>query len=181
VANAKGTYGRFACIPEDNTGGLLLVQRGNKADGSVDGRWNYPGGGVDETDVLRNATAEEIVTREVMEETGLQVKIADHRPVGEYPTADHSDVAITYLCTPVGGGLVKTDEGIDARFFNPDEIMELARIGDVEGGLVGGLRTSSGGVPRHIQMCLHFFTRACDNTTFRSQAEDYCDMLGIPR
>lgn len=135
---------------------------------------------MDEEDASQNATPGEIIAREVLEETGLEVMIINHRPVGEYPTVNHSDVAITYLCGAVRGELVPTAEGVDARFFNPDEIMELARIGDVEGGLVGGLQTSTGGVPRHIQMCLHFFTRAWGDDIFRGHARGYCDELGIP-
>jgi hypothetical protein len=59
--------------------------------------------------------------------------------------------------------------------------MKMARIGDTAGGLVGGIKTSStGGVPRHIQMVLHFFTRVGPNNAYRAQAEQFCKELGIP-
>ena len=43
-------------------------------------------------------------------------------------------------------------------FLSPDVIMTLTQAGDRPKGLVGGIKTSTGGVPRHIQMCLHAFT-----------------------
>ena len=103
--NVKGSYGRFACILDkysEQDGRLLLVQRGLKVDPITqtpkwDGRWNLPGGGVDEKDAEKSLTSEQIVAREVREETGFDVKIIDFRPIGEYPTAKHTDLVITYL------------------------------------------------------------------------------------
>ena len=184
MANVKGSYGRFSCISNEE-GKLLLVQRGWYVDSKTnerkwDGRWNYPGGGVDEKDAEVSATPEKIMYREVVEETGLEVMIADYRPVGEYPTVKHTDIAITYLCKVVGGHLVATAEGTDFCYVSPSKAMEIGRRGDVPYGLVGGLQTSTGGVPRHIQMVLHYFTRVCDNSQYRKEAEEYCDTLGIP-
>lgn len=183
MENVKGSYGRFPCIP-DEEGKLLLVQRGWYTDRETeekkwDGRWNYPGGGVDEEDAEASRTPEEIMAREAEEETGLKVVIADYRPVGEYPTAKHTDVAITYHCKVVGGQLITTEEGRAFKYINPSEAMEMARKGDVADGLVGGLRTSTGGVPRHIQMVLHYFTRVCTNETYCEEARGYCRELGV--
>lgn len=184
MVNVKGTYGEFG-LTFNGEGKLLLVQRGPKADGSPDGRWNLPGGGIDESDVATSRTPQEVVVREVAEETGLVVKL-DNRPVGTYATVGHTDRATTWLCMVVGGELRPTAEGIQAKYFSPSEIMDLARIGDKQGGLVGGLKTSIGGVPRHIQMCLHAFTRQGEDFLFRNsqyggEAFRYCEKLGIPQ
>jgi 8-oxo-dGTP pyrophosphatase MutT (NUDIX family) len=176
MTNVKGSYGRFACI-RDVEEKILLVQRGfyfKGEDKMWDGRWNLPGGGVDEEDAELSRTAEEILAREVKEETGLEVVIADYRPIGEYATAKHTDVAITYLCQNVGGKLATTKEGVDFLFVSPREAVDLAEMGDGPNGLVGGLITSTGGVPRHIQMILHFFTRACGNSRFKEEAVRLC-------
>lgn len=188
MANVKGSYGRFGLVPGNNTvihGRLLLAQRGYYPDQATkekkwDGRMNLPGGGVDEEDAAASCTPEDIVAREVKEETGLDIIFADHRPVGEYPTAKHTDVAITYLCKEVGGQLLPKDEGVSFMYVSPSEAMELARKGDVPGGLVGGIKTSTGGVPRHIQMILHFFTRVGQDEQYREEAKRYCKELGIP-
>lgn len=187
--NVKGSYGRFACILDkysEQDGRLLLVQRGLKVDPITqtpkwDGRWNLPGGGVDEKDAEKSLTSEQIVAREVREETGFDVKIIDFRPIGEYPTAKHTDLVITYLCGVVGGKLQTNEEGVSFRYVAPDEVMAMARIGDVPDGLVGGIKTLTGGVPRHIQMCLHYFTRACPNEFYQEKAREYCVALGIPQ
>lgn len=183
--NVKGSYGRFGCICGE-IGKLLLVQRGWGVDPNTkvpkwDGRWNLPGGGVDEKDAENSLTPEQIVIREVREETGLNVVFADFRPIGEYPTAKHTDVAITYACVVVGGSLKTNEEGISFRYVTPDEIMDMARKGDVSEGLVGGINTSTGGIPRHIQMCLHYFTRIHPpETVFYEAAKKFCKQLGIP-
>lgn len=184
MANVKGTYGEFGLI--FHAGGLLLVQRGPKADGSPDGRWNLPGGGIDESDVAASRTPQGVMVREVAEETCLVVEIADPRPIGTYATAGHTDRATTWLCRVVSGEFQPTKEAVQARYLTPTEIMELARIGDKEGGLLGGLKTSTGGVPRQIQMCLQAFTRQGEDSKFRNtqywgEAFDYCEELGIPQ
>lgn len=179
MANVKGTYGEFGLIYDymGHTGGLLLVQRGPRPDGSPDGRWNLPGGGIDESDVVASRTPQEVVAREVEEETGLRVEV-ESRPVGTYATIGHTDRATTWVCRVVGGELRSTKEGVQAKYFNPREIMDLAYWGDKEDGLVGGLQTSTGGVPRHIQMCLHAFTREHNSHSY--DADRYCKELGIP-
>ena len=139
-----------------------------------------PGGGVDEEDAAKSLTPEQIVVREAKEETGLDVRIPDFRPVGEYPTAQHTDVAITYRCGVIGGKLQTNKEGVSFRYVTPEEVMKMAERGDVPDGLVGGILTSTGGTPRHIQMCLHYFTRVCPNELYREIARTYCSLLGIP-
>lgn len=189
MENVKGSYGWFACIPDEYSeqgGKILLVQRGWSEDPNTkmpkwDGRWNLPGGGADEEDAAKSLTSEQIVVRESKEETGLDVKIIDFRPIGAYPTAKHTDVAITYFCKAVGGKLQTNKEGVSFRYISPDEVMVMARKGDVPDGLVGGIKTLTGGVPRHIQMCLHYFTRVCPNESYQMEAMRYCVELGIPQ
>ena len=182
--NVKGSYGRFGCIHGER-GKLLLVQRGWGKDPKTDepkwdGRWNLPGGGVDEEDAAKSLTPEQIVAREVREETGLDVEFADFRPIGEYPTVKHTDLAITYWCRVVGGSLQTNKEGVSFRYVTPIEVMLMAEKGDVPDGLVGGIKTSTGGVPRHIQMCMNYFTRVCPNEFYQAIARMHCDQLGIP-
>ena len=177
MGNVRGTYGEFGLI--FNAGRLLLVQRGLKPNGSPDRRWNLPGGGIDDDDVAASRTPQQVVVREVAEATNLVVEIADPRPVGTYATTGHTDRATTWLCEVASGEFQPTKEAVQAGYFTPGEIMELAALGDKEGGLVGGLKTSTGGVSRHIQMCLQAFTRTLGVGDQR-QAELYCAQLGIP-
>lgn len=173
VDKVKMSCGYFGLVP-DEMGRLLLAKRS-------DGRWNLPGGGVTDDDAKEGRSAQAVTAREVKEETGLCVVFADPRPVGEYATLRHDDIAVTHLCKITGGKLSPSPEAIILRFITPEEAMEMAKIGDVPYGLVGGLRTSSGKVPRHIQMLLHFFTRVGQNQAYRLAAEQYCEELGVPK
>jgi len=183
MANVKGSYGRFALI-SDRQGKLLLAQRRWRFNKKIeeqepDDRWNLIGGGVDEEDaeVMRSGIG--MLVREVQEETGFAVDVDDERPVGEYPTVKHTDLAITYFCLPYGGCLRETEESKAFKYVTPAEAMEMAQRGDIPNGLVGGLKTSTGGVPRHIQMVLHYFTRVCKNQDYRREAEKFCGELHI--
>lgn len=165
------TRGAFALI-KNTTGLLLLVQRGNKADGTIDGRFNLPGGRVEPGETPAIA-----VIREVLEETGLIVRSVYNNPLGSYRAGN--DVADTFVCEVVGGELKQTNEGVAFLWVDSNQFMELARRGDVPDGLVGGLKTSTGGVPRHIQMCLHAFTKHWSSDEMWRVAKKYCKELGI--
>ena len=170
--NVKGTYGNFGLIFNTDSE-LLLVQRD-------DGRWNLPGGGVSEDDAAAGINDAGVAIREVLEETGLIVALHDARPIGVYSTMKHTDMAVTWHCVAGGGELAKTSEGIDARHFSPEQILALANRGDVAEGLVGGIRTLTGAVPRHIMMCLHAFTRASTIPgDVKTRVLGLCEELGI--
>jgi 8-oxo-dGTP pyrophosphatase MutT (NUDIX family) len=173
LEKVKLSFGIFALISNFNNG-LLLVQR-------TDGRWNLPGGGVDEGDVKNLASIEDVLCREVSEETGLEILSVDPRPVGVYATAAFTDLAATYYCRDYQGHFKKSNENCGFIWASPNTLVALASLGDVSGGLVGGVKTSTGKVPRHLQMCLHYFTRASSvESPYVAVAKNYCDSFNIP-
>ena len=102
-------------------GRLLLVRRG-VAPGK--GLWALPAGYVDAGEDPREAAA-----REAQEETGLQVQVG--RIVDVYPSAvtgGHRGASffLAFEAAVVGGELAAADDALDAGFFSPEELPELA-------------------------------------------------------
>lgn len=101
----------------DDHGRLLLVKRANPP---AQGLWSLPGGRLE-----AGEPAEEGVLREVLEETGLHVRV--EREVGSVeraaPTGDNY-VIRDFLCTGAGD-VVAADDAADARFFDVAALSDL--------------------------------------------------------
>ena len=79
------------------------------------GKWVFPGGYVDRGEEVKAAAV-----REAREEVGLDVQLGHLINVYSYPGP--APVIIVYAATIVGGCLGCDDEGLEARFFPPEEI-----------------------------------------------------------
>jgi len=79
------------------------------------GKWVFPGGYVDRGEEVRSAAV-----REAREETGLEVRL--DRLVNIYSYAGRVPVIVVYSATMMGGCLGCDDEGLEARFFEPETI-----------------------------------------------------------
>jgi 8-oxo-dGTP diphosphatase len=103
---------------QNNT--VLLVQRKNKP---FQGSWALPGGFVE-----YGETTEDAVVREVMEETGLNIRILQLVGVYSDPHRDPRGHTITvaYLVKPRGGTLRAGDDAVNAKFFKRKELPVLA-------------------------------------------------------
>lgn len=91
--------------------GLLLVRRAHQP---FQGFWALPGGFVEEGE-----RCEEAVVREVLEETGLKVKVVSLLGVYSDPGRDprgHT-VSVVYLCTITGGHLTPASDAAETAFF----------------------------------------------------------------
>lgn len=100
--------GAFAVIA-DEQGRVLLCHRTD-----LD-MWNLPGGVVEHDEAPWQA-----VVREVREETGLEVTVAqlaivDHRP-------GKGEVVFTFTCAVTGGALAASDEADELAWFAPDAL-----------------------------------------------------------
>jgi len=100
--------------------GVLLVQRKHEP---FAGYWALPGGFVEEGE-----SCEQAVVREVLEETGLAVRVVALLGVYSQPGRDprgHT-VSVVYRCAPTGGALAGADDAAAARFFATLEGIPLA-------------------------------------------------------
>jgi 8-oxo-dGTP diphosphatase len=102
-------------------GHLLLVRRGVPPG---KGAWALPAGYVDADEDPRVAAA-----REAREETGLEVRVG--RVLDVYPSeasGGHRGASffLAFAAEVVGGELAAADDALDAAFFGPDDLPELA-------------------------------------------------------
>jgi len=115
-----------------NDGGKVLVicRRDN-------GHWEPPGG------VLElNKTFEEGVCREVLEETGVLVRV--DRLTGVYKNMKLGVVALVFRCTPKAGSATVTDEAREVRWMTINEVcdaMTPAYAVRVTDAFAGGITT----------------------------------------
>jgi ADP-ribose pyrophosphatase YjhB (NUDIX family) len=109
-----------------DNGKILLVERGNEP---LKGYWSLPGGAVETGELLEDA-----LRREVLEETGLVVEIVHLLEIFERITRDEAGQAqfhfilVDYICRPIGGTLLASDDASRAEWFTEDEIAGLSKI-----------------------------------------------------
>ena len=105
-------------IIKDNK--LLLIKRKNEP---FKNKWALPGGFVEYGEKV-----EDSVIREVFEETGLKTKINNFFNVYSDPDRDPRGHTITlvYSLEIVGGNLKGNDDASEAKFFELDNLPELA-------------------------------------------------------
>ncbi len=99
---------------------VLLVRRGNEPQ---KGLWSFPGGALELGESLDQG-----VRREVLEETGLEVRVLQFAEVFERIMTDDSGaveyhyVLLDYLCELVGGTLSAGDDAAEAAWVNRAEL-----------------------------------------------------------
>ena len=99
----------------EEQGKVLLVKRGYSPE---KGKWGLPAGFME-----WDEAPEETARRECLEETGLEVEIAELYDVYYY-TDDFRGpgVVIIYRARIIGGRLQPGDDAVEARFFAPGEL-----------------------------------------------------------
>ncbi|KAA0002406.1 MAG: NUDIX hydrolase [Thermoplasmata archaeon] len=99
---------------------ILLIKRKNEP---FKGKWALPGGFVE-----YGETVEDAVIREIKEETGLDTKIEKLLGVYSDPVRDprgHT-ISIVYLLSPKKGVLKGSDDAMEAKFFDIENLPPLA-------------------------------------------------------
>ncbi|HVX44312.1 MAG TPA: NUDIX hydrolase [Mycobacteriales bacterium] len=119
---------RFLCVggvASDGPGRVLLVQRRNPPDA---GAWTIPGGRVE-----AGESAEAAVVREMLEETGLQVRVGRLLARLDVPGPDAEIVydITDYAVTITGGTLQAGDDATAAGWFRRDELAAMRLTPDL--------------------------------------------------
>ncbi|TYS67080.1 NUDIX hydrolase [Sutcliffiella horikoshii] len=105
-----------AGIVVDDDGKWLVVK---KRYGGLKGKWSFPAGFVE-----ANETVDEAVVREILEETGINVKVEGLIGVRSGVIEDKiSDNMLLFLCTPLNRDVVYQDSELsDAAFKTLEEL-----------------------------------------------------------
>lgn len=109
------------CFDKDNKIMMLLDEKGN---------WEPTGGRVQKGEDLIEG-----LKRESFEETGLECKVLDKRPLIVYSTIDQNGRArlmIYYKIDFENFEFKKSDEHIEMKFFSKDEIRNLQMVPQIK-------------------------------------------------
>lgn len=118
-----------AVIVRDGPGGapsVLLIRRGNEP---LKGEWSLPGGAVELGETLQEA-----ITREILEETGLEIEVLDIVEAFDRISRDDQGrvryhyVLVDFLCRAMGGALACASDAIEARWAAPEELEGLTPL-----------------------------------------------------
>jgi 8-oxo-dGTP diphosphatase len=105
-------------VIKDAAGRLLLIKRGHEPGA---GLWSLPGGRIEPGE-----TDQQAVTREILEETGLQVACGRLVGTAELPGLDGAVVDVSdYLAVVTGGELAAGDDAADVRWATAAELARL--------------------------------------------------------
>ena len=121
---------------------VLLVRRGSRP---AKGLWSIPGG-----KLRRGESVAEAVRRELLEETGLEVRVGplvtvyERLPANESASGEGHYVVLDYLCERIGGSLGPGDDADDARWFALDALEHLRTTPGAEAVIRKGLGLQEG-------------------------------------
>lgn len=120
-----------AVVVVDDQGRVLLGIRGKEPNR---GKWVLPGGGVRPFETLSAAA-----TREIREETGLEVAVEGPVAIREIvrPPSEHRLIVFS-SARVVGGHLIPGSDLESVSFFDPDELATLD-VSDVVADVLGEL------------------------------------------
>jgi 8-oxo-dGTP diphosphatase len=96
-------------------GGRILL--GRRAFDPSAGRWDLPGGFLDEGEHPLDG-----LRRELREETGLEIEPGEFLGTWIEEYAGRKVLALTWLVRPVAGEPVAADDLVELRWFGPDEL-----------------------------------------------------------
>jgi ADP-ribose pyrophosphatase YjhB (NUDIX family) len=99
-------------VIRDELGRIVLVRRAIEPGY---GKWVLPGGYVDRGEQVHVAAV-----REAREEAGLEIRL--ERLINVYSYPGRAPVVIMFTASILGGTLMVDDEGLEARFFETEEI-----------------------------------------------------------
>lgn len=121
---------------------VLLVRRGTAPQ---KGLWSLPGGALELGETLEHG-----VRREVLEETGLDVRVLQFAEAFERITRDESGavqyhyVLLDYLCELVGGVLAAGDDAAEAAWVNRADLGQRSLTPGLEGVIEKAFRLREG-------------------------------------
>ena len=106
--------------------GKILLGRKEKDRGPYPNTWHIPGGGVE----LDKESLEEAITREIKEETGLEVENLEKLAFDEdFANNKHGElthyVFLVFKCSCKSGEPKPSDDLVELEWFNREQLQEL--------------------------------------------------------
>lgn len=106
-------------------GGDILIVKRTEHDLFMPNIWETVGGGMDESDL----TPQEALKREVMEETGLEIKVREPFNVFTFTNNEgEMKVGITFVCDYIGGEMALSEEHSEFAWINPSNFYKQESI-----------------------------------------------------
>ncbi len=108
----------------NNDGDILIIKR-SETDSWQANKWEFPGGKLDLGQDINNA-----LEREVLEETGILVKVSDTVTyvesflIGDGKYKGLPLVSITYKATPISHNVKLSEEHSEYKWIAPEEALE---------------------------------------------------------
>ena len=107
---------KVAVVVVASDGGKILMVK--RAIDPMMGRWSLPAGYVDRGEVV-----EEAAIREVLEETGVEIRL--DALLGVYSSQGAPVILVAYAATLTAGVASPGDEAIDVGFFHVDDLPDM--------------------------------------------------------
>jgi 8-oxo-dGTP diphosphatase len=95
---------------------VLVIRRPDNAKSDA-GLWDLPGGKMDHGETL-----DEVLVREVREETGLAVEVGDVVHISYFEKDPFWITCVTYACTTDGEAVRLSGEHVEHAWLAPDEL-----------------------------------------------------------
>lgn len=98
---------------------ILCVQRNENKFDYISKKWEFPGGKVEEDELIENT-----IVREIAEELSLDVSVKSHFLQVDHQYPDFRLIMDTFICE-ISGGKLKLNEHIDHKWLPAEDLPQL--------------------------------------------------------
>lgn len=136
----KRTYVAVGVVV-NNQGEVLLTQRYSPENPKIHMKWQLPGGAIE-----KDETAEGACIREVLEETGFNIKLSSLEPVEIISILEEKEYILRGFRAVIISGTIDTkdEETNDIKWFKIEDLQELKTLNHTEEMVLACLKIQNG-------------------------------------